>query len=293
MSAILSPLQFYNEKPLRSCKTIAGLQCLKHIFVHIAYAVYTLLIIVSIDLKNKKRIIKSSQSVINSNGLILSPDDFLLQITTAYENAVLYAKVNKLAVTDGVTGLYNHKYFMRELEREIERARRYNFPLSLLFFDIDHFKKFNDLNGHQVGDEVLRIMGKLLVNTGRKYDLPVLLNDRKVAGTGKNIKEVISRYGGEEIAIILPHTDSKGAYTKGERLRAVIEKEHFPCQEKQPLGTLTVSMGVASMDEKVNSAKLLILVADAALYLSKTSGRNKVTVADDGIIESVIQKGQI
>lgn len=222
-------------------------------------------------------------------------DEVLTLITRAYESALMHQKINEMAIKDGLTDLYNHKHFTEELDKEVRKSIRYNYPLSLLFFDIDDFKKFNDQNGHQVGDDVLKKLSDIIKDNTRDLDI-VSINPKNEAsdnsGNGKSVM-FASRYGGEEFAIILPHTDLKGAYIVGERLRETIEKADFPCQEKQPMGTLTISMGIAESSEKVNSAKLTILVADAALYRAKKDGKNIVNVADRDLIEEVVYKGKL
>lgn len=218
--------------------------------------------------------------------------ELIMQLSTAYENAVLTAKINDMAIKDGLTSLFNHKHFMERLDGEVKRAVRYKLPLSILFFDIDHFKKFNDLNGHQVGDAVLKKISAIIQQTSRSMDFLAVRYEDKTRSAKENAP-FVSRYGGEEFAIILPNTNLEGAKVKGERLRQIIEKEDFPCQEKQPLGTLTISMGVAEVSEKVSTAEQLILVSDAALYSSKSGGRNRVTIADEKIIETVLTKGKL
>jgi diguanylate cyclase (GGDEF) domain len=123
----------------------------------------------------------------------------------AFTRAVLYQKMEKLATTDGLTGLNNHRNFQELLSREIERARRYKHPLSLLLMDIDHFKTFNDTYGHPVGDLVLKEISLCIQRSIRLNDIP-------------------ARYGGEEFTVIIPETTQEGALVIAERVRSAIER---------------------------------------------------------------------
>jgi len=169
----------------------------------------------------------------------------------ALESARLYARIQTLAVTDGLTGLYNHRHFYEELHREIARARRHNTPLSLLMLDIDHFKVFNDTFGHVRGDQVLRLVTGILQRSIRDTDLA-------------------ARYGGEEFAVILPDTGPAEACRVAERIRQRMAEATFPGQ-----ATITVSIGVASLVAQ-ETAPALVRRADQALYRAKQAGRNRV-----------------
>jgi len=176
------------------------------------------------------------------------------QAAVAINNAKLY----ELAITDGLTKLYIHRYFQARLEEEIVRARRYGSKLSLVMFDIDHFKSFNDTYGHQQGDIVLVEVAKLIKNTIRS-----------------NI-DIAARYGGEEFAIVLPETDSEGARIFAERLRKTVEAHKVPGQKEYL--QVTISLGVSTYPDHAKERLLLIKKADDALYASKEGGRNRVTV---------------
>ena len=170
---------------------------------------------------------------------------------------VRYVKqVEDLATTDGLTGLYNHRVFQGTLSSEIQRAARYGDPLSLILFDIDRFKQFNDRYGHQLGDVVLRDVADIAKRSARTTDIP-------------------ARYGGEEFAILLPNTSTYDAVAMAERLRASIEQHRVPHEEV--LLKVTISAGVATFPEHASTAGALISEADAALYRSKGAGRNAVT----------------
>lgn len=185
---------------------------------------------------------------------------YLNQFEISYDKALLHKKIKDLAIKDGLTELYNHRYFKERLDLEFQTAKRLQHPLSLIFFDIDHFKKYNDINGHPMGDMLLRSIGNILRQTSRNTDIPC-------------------RYGGEEFCIILTHTNIDGAMIKAEKLRKLIEETVFPNQEKQPNGNLTISIGVSEIPTHADDPSKLISIADEALYEAKTSGRNKVIMA--------------
>ena len=176
------------------------------------------------------------------------------QISFALRNALLYEK----AVTDGLTKLYNHNYFENSLQDQFLVSRRYRRKLSLLILDIDHFKRFNDEYGHQTGDLVLIKLSSLIKETIRNADRAY-------------------RYGGEEIAIILPDTGEKDAFISGERLRRTIETHQFVSFKGEPL-YLSVSLGVSSLIDEISKKEDLILRADQALYQAKKEGRNKTVL---------------
>lgn len=180
----------------------------------------------------------------------------LLQDELREKNVLL----ETLSVTDVLTGLANRRRLMTRLEEEVARARRYKTPLSVVMIDLDHFKQVNDVHGHAMGDEVLRNIGAMLKAGVRTTDLA-------------------ARYGGEELTLVLPHTDIPAATMVAENLR-----EKFAAFEHRLDGiTLkkTVSMGVAARDGQgeVPSAEDLLKHADEALYRAKQNGRNRVEVA--------------
>jgi len=166
-----------------------------------------------------------------------------------------------LATVDGLTGLYNHRYFQQRLAQEIQRAGRTGSSVSLLFIDIDYFKQYNDNLGHPAGDKVLRKIGKILMENIRSVD-------------------VAARYGGEEFAVILVDTGSGDAFEVGERIRRAIELHPFEGREQQPAGRVTVSLGIASYPENAVNKDPLIKLADDALYKAKKS-KNTVLLAGD------------
>lgn len=182
------------------------------------------------------------------------------QVGVALENTRLYQETKLQAITDGLTGLYNHRFFRERLEIEIERTGRYNHSLSLILLDVDHFKHYNDTHGHPQGDELLRELADLLQKSIRKSDLAC-------------------RYGGEEFVLILPETGKETALSLAERIRKAISEHPFPFKETQPMGALTVSIGVSTFPIDSNGIDGLIKKADDALYNAKTEGRNRVVGA--------------
>ncbi len=177
-------------------------------------------------------------------------------------------KLKKLALTDELTGLYNHRYFQERLEEEIIRARRYHYPLSLIFIDVDHFKKYNDRNGHIEGDQVLKTIGRILHTFSMEIHISAKL--RK--------SDIVARYGGEEFVVLLPYTDGKRGALVAERLRRTIEEHPFKYEEHQPGGSLTISLGLAAFPEHASSREELVRLADEALYQAKNGGKNRVCV---------------
>ena len=167
-------------------------------------------------------------------------------------------KLQELALRDGLTGLLNRRYWESCLEREFARHQRYDNPVSLVIFDIDHFKRVNDTYGHQTGDEVIRETARITSQLVRETDF---------AG----------RYGGEEFVVLLPGTTLDGAAQFAERLRSTIERQQLDYQGS-PL-TFTVSLGVATLADDMAGYKALLERADKALYQSKEGGRNQVTVS--------------
>jgi diguanylate cyclase (GGDEF)-like protein len=183
---------------------------------------------------------------------------FAVQLAVAIDNVRLHEQTVLLAATDGITGVYNHRYFQEHLQAELKRAKRLKHPLSLIMLDIDHFKHYNDTNGHQKGDLVLVEVAKILVGAARAEI------------------DIVARYGGEEFCLLLPETDKAAAMKIAERIRRKVQRSAFPGKEQQPPGTLTVSLGVASMPEDARAPEKLVARADAALYKAKNNGRNRV-----------------
>lgn len=176
------------------------------------------------------------------------------------------AELERRAFRDGMTDLYNFGFFVEQREREFIRARRYGHALSLVFLDIDHFKLYNDRNGHLAGDAVIKRVGAILVSSTRDADIKARVGASSFA----------ARYGGEEFVLVLPQTPLEGANIVAERLRALVEAEPFPHGGHQPSGCVTISVGVASLTDDDVDASALTERADEALYRAKRSGRNRV-----------------
>ncbi|MBE9536929.1 MAG: diguanylate cyclase [Proteobacteria bacterium] len=170
-------------------------------------------------------------------------------------------KLEKLATTDGLTGIYNHRYFYQRLEEEFNISTRYNLSLACIMLDIDFFKRINDTYGHRKGDQILKEMAAIISRTIRKTD-------------------VEARYGGEEFVILLPHTNEKGAMFQAERIRSAVGKGRYSVL---PNGeTVTISLGVATCkQDAVRKAEDLVKFADKALYEAKGRGRNQSVMWGD------------
>jgi diguanylate cyclase (GGDEF)-like protein len=169
-------------------------------------------------------------------------------------NSRLRAKnedLERLSVTDGLTGLTNHRALMQRLHEEALRSRRNKHPFAVLMTDVDHFKQYNDEFGHPQGDIVLRQVARILQQSTRTVDC-------------------VARYGGEEFAVLLPETSIAGALEVAERIRAKVEVSEFPGRG------VTLSIGVAEFPRHDDDPQGVIAVADAALYVAKRGGRNQV-----------------
>lgn len=184
------------------------------------------------------------------------------QSSLALQNALLHEQLERLSVTDRLTDLYNHGYFQQRLDEEIGRAGRFGHVLSLIMIDIDDFKAFNDQYGHPRGDGVLRAVSSAIGSALRDIDFA-------------------ARYGGEEFVVVLPETDSAGATSVAERIRASIAQITYShlCVEAE--ARMTVSVGVATYPKQAKNSAALIVAADEAMYAAKRSGKNSVRVAQD------------
>jgi diguanylate cyclase (GGDEF)-like protein len=180
----------------------------------------------------------------------------------AIENVALDAqsrKLRALAEKDELTGINNRRNILVVLQREIDRARRYGKPLSLAMVDVDHFKDWNDLHGHQIGDKVLQSVVQLVSHCSRDID-------------------ECGRYGGEEFLIVLPETPADHAVLYAERLRIAVESHGEALRATYPSSSLSVSIGVSSLSPRGDDADRMIHRADQALYAAKRHGRNRVCV---------------
>jgi two-component system cell cycle response regulator len=169
--------------------------------------------------------------------------------------ASYYEEIYRMTIVDALTGAYNKRYFLEFLEREIARCARYRRPLSLLMFDIDHFKAINDKHGHLTGDYVLREMSRRLLSRIRR-------------------EELLARYGGEEFAAVLPETDLTGARTFGEQVRRIVCDQPF--EYEGDTFPVTISVGVATVEGEDIDVSSFIKQADDLLFRAKREGRNRV-----------------
>jgi diguanylate cyclase (GGDEF)-like protein len=188
------------------------------------------------------------------------------QAVVSIENASLHEAIERQAVTDELTGLANLRAFTSILDREVERGRRFEHPLALVMIDLDDFKLVNDTYGHQQGDVVLAHVAWVLRDGSRDLD-------------------TVARYGGEELAVVLPQTDTEGAVRLAERMRLAVEGLHVPRVDGGGAIEVTASFGVASTPENASDPNGLIAAADAALYAAKAAGKNRVERAGATLAE--------
>ena len=194
----------------------------------------------------------------NSGGEIVPFDPEIENLVQALASqaavAIRNARLEELSFKDPLTGVYNRRYFALRTEEEAKRHARFAEPLSLVLLDIDHLKAVNDVLGHRAGDEALKEMAQVIVSNSRSFS-------------------IVTRYGGDEFAVLLVNTPKSGALKYAQRIRDVIERHAFRH------GPLTVSVGVAALPDDVLSSDELVPAADRALYLAKRLGRNAIEVA--------------
>ncbi|PYT02456.1 MAG: hypothetical protein DMF65_06525 [Acidobacteria bacterium] len=182
------------------------------------------------------------------------------QMALALDRVEWHSKATQfqlLSVTDPLTGLLNRRYLEERLQEELERSKRHRFAMSFMMVDIDDFKAYNDKHGHQAGDLALEMTAQCLKTALRSAD-------------------VAARYGGEEFSILLPQTSTSEARVIAERIRRRIERTHFPHDTSQPLGSVTVSIGISSFGPELDSPVEIVYAADQALYVAKSHGKNCV-----------------
>jgi diguanylate cyclase (GGDEF)-like protein len=183
------------------------------------------------------------------------------QAAVSIENVGLHETVERQAVTDELTGLFNRRRFQEAMATEVERSKRFGQPVGLVLLDLDDFKGVNDTYGHQQGDLVLREVARVLRETSREIDEP-------------------ARYGGEELAVVLPGTDLEGAYNLAERVRAGIEELSLPLLDGDGALRVTASFGVATLPGSADDMRGLVAAADEALYRAKRAGKNRTVRAE-------------
>ncbi|MCL5046280.1 MAG: GGDEF domain-containing protein, partial [Actinobacteria bacterium] len=186
------------------------------------------------------------------------------------------ARLEELAVTDPMTGLYNNRHFHQRLREEMTRAVRHGTPLALIMMDIDYFKHYNDTFGHPEGDELLAALARLLKENVREGD-------------------VVCRYGGEEFAVILPQADSQETFLAADRIRNAVEEYPFPGREQQPHGRVTLSAGIAVFPINASTPEELVKRADEALYKAKQQDKNTVQFYYSmiGELREKVRKGEV
>jgi diguanylate cyclase (GGDEF)-like protein len=189
---------------------------------------------------------------------------FFLQVDRIRSLTSRVTHTHHRAITDRLTHLYNYGFFRERLSLELERARAMGDLISLVMFDIDHFKHYNDMHGHEAGNKILRDMAEIFRATARRGDILV-------------------RYGGEEFAALLYGATADEAARFAENVRRSVEAYSFEGAESQPLGRITISAGVATLEADVATDETLIHAADRSLYLAKDRGRNRVVVGKDDI----------
>jgi diguanylate cyclase (GGDEF)-like protein len=201
--------------------------------------------------RNARDLEKSHQAVEAANDELVTKNHELSNVNLVLE---------QLSITDGLTKLHNHRYFQEAIVRECRRSLRSKDPISLILIDIDHFKRWNDRLGHAGGDEILRRLAEVLNQCVRETD-------------------ILTRYGGEEFAVLALNTDLDGVAALGEKIRQAVEEEPFLTDVPSEKEQLTVSVGVATLRE---DRRQLFADADTALYSAKDAGRNRVVAADAG-----------
>lgn len=221
---------------------------------------------VDVPMISRGKVIGIMQVIPESGGTVTAKERRLLMIfanscAIAIDNSILHQKTQELTITDELTDLFNFRYFRSRLADELKRADRYRQKLTILMLDIDHFKKVNDLYGHQTGNTVLREVSDIIKQCVRDVD-------------------VVARYGGEEFTVILPQTDREDAEIIAERVRETVANNYFQNNQGRREIQITISIGGCTYPEGSHSLEQLLERVDSALYRAKAEGRNVVFFAD-------------
>lgn len=197
-----------------------------------------------------------SRTQLRDGDLIKIGSTIFKYLSTSNVEAAYHEEIYRMAIFDGLTQIHNRRYFEEFTDREISRALRHDRPLSLIIFDVDHFKRVNDNWGHLSGDHVLRKMARIVKERVRR-------------------DELFARYAGDEFVVVLPETSSVKALTLGESIRALVDDTKFVF-DGQAL-PVTISMGISTLGKQNSTPKALVASADEALYRAKDQGRNCVS----------------
>ncbi|MBU0553836.1 diguanylate cyclase [Myxococcota bacterium] len=195
------------------------------------------------------------ESPLNDGALLKVGHTIFKFLSTTNVEAAYYEEIYRMAIFDGLTQIYNRRYFEEFTDREISRCLRHNRPLSLIFFDIDHFKQINDTHGHLTGDYALKMMAEQISRRMRR-------------------EELFARYAGDEFVIVLPETQVEEALKFGEMVRQIVEETDFAFDGQRI--KVTISLGVAGLSSVTTTPLHLVAAADKALYRAKARGRNQV-----------------
>ncbi len=223
--------------------------------------------VISVPLKVKDRILGVLNVNNKKSGLPFNSGDLKLLMALAQLAAISIqnARTYQNAITDRLTSLYNYGYFREQLDKSVQYCCDHQEDLSLLMFDIDHFKNFNDVNGHELGNVALVGVASLCIENSRQ--------------SGDRVPDLVARYGGEEFMILLTGVSKEAAHRTAERIRSKVEQTRFEGGENQPMGMVTISVGVATYPQDASNGDELINQADEALYRAKGAGRNNVQLA--------------